>query len=221
MKYNKIEKENLNNVQENKIEDMLTPGENVLWQGKPLKTAFILNNILGLLPFAIIWLAFDSFFIFQVIASGAASQMLGFLIPFFLLHLAPVWIWISKFATSFRRWRNTDYIVTDKRILLRSGFIGMDYQNIFYKDIKNVSLKVGVIDKMLGVGDIHIQCNSFPFVAAQSANTTGGTVIYDIENPYETLNLIQKIIVDIQTDMTYPNDLRPSENHGYKTEYKG
>lgn len=27
--------------------------------------------------------------------------------------------------------------------------------------------------------------------------------------------------MDIQTDIEYPNNLRPSENNGYKTEYKG
>ncbi len=226
MKYNRIEKECMNSVEQSKLENMLGEGETVLWSGKPVKSAFILNSITTLLPFVILWLAIDLFVIIQIVSTGLADQMLGFIIPFFILHLLPVWLWISKFITSFKRWENTEYAVTDKRILLRSGFIGVDYKNIFYKDIKNVTLKVGVIDKMLNVGDIHIQTNSAMGNYTQNGdivygNTiSGGTGIYDIENPYETLNLIQKIILDIQTDMAYPNDLRPQENHGYNTKYK-
>src|SRR5574344_2036717 len=228
MNYNKIENESFKNVQDDKIENMLAEGETVLWRGKPVKKAFVLNSITNSLGFVLLWLAFDGFFIGTMIASGAAMEMLWFIIPFFLLHLLPVWIWISKLVTSFKRWQNTDYVVTNRRILLRSGFIGVDYRNIFYKDIKNVNLKVGFIDKMLNVGDIYIQCNTLlgDFGVSNNFSTNrnssmGGSVIYDIEDPYKTLNIIQKIVLDIQTDMTYPNDLRPNENHGYRTDYKG
>lgn len=221
MNYNKMESENLNTIQDDRIDSMLAEGETVLWRGKPVKKAFILNSIANSLPFTILWLLFDGFFIGTMVATGVAAEMLWFIIPFFLLHLLPVWLWISRFVTSFKRWKNTDYVVTSRRILLRSGFIGVDYRNIFYKDIKDVNLKVGVIDKMLNVGDIYIQCNPLIGNFSSGNPTMGGTVIYDIEDPYRTLNIIQKIVLDIQTDMTYPNDLRPKENHGYNTQYKG
>jgi len=34
------------------------------------------------------------------------------------------------------------------------------------------------------------------------------------------MNRIQKISHDIKTDIIFPNDLRPKENHGYSTDYK-
>ena len=40
---------------------------------------------------------------------------------------------------------------------------------------------------------------------------------YDIEDCYEVYKKIQKIIVDIQTDIEHPNALRPEENPGYKS----
>ena len=33
--------------------------------------------------------------------------------------------------------------------------------------------------------------------------------------------MVKKLQTDIYTDVMYPNDKRPSENHGYNTEYKG
>ena len=54
-------------------------------------------------------------------------------------------------------------------------------------------------------------------------NTTSGTkklfmTLLDIEKPYTRL---QKIVLDIQSDIEFPNAYRPSENPGYKTKYKG
>ena len=82
--------------------------------------------------------------------------------------------------------------------------------------LKNVSLKIGVIDKLLKVGDIYIDTGNTTF-------TNSGTkklfmTLLDIEKPYTRL---QKIVLDIQSDIEFPNAYRPSENPGYKTKYKG
>lgn len=134
--------------------------------------------------------------------------MLWFIIPFFALHLMPVWIWLSNVLTAKKNWENTEYYVTDKRIIIESGFIGMNYQTIYYKDIKNVYLRIGVIDKLLKVGDIYFDINQ---------NRT--QFFLDLENPYELYTKLQKIVLDIQTDIEFPNNLRPNENNGYNTKY--
>lgn len=218
MKYNKIEKQYYNENAEISADSMLMENEKVLWRGKPLKSAFVINSIMPLAPFAIFWLLIDTIIITNSVMSGAFEEMGLFMVVFFAIHLFPVWLWISNCLTSFRRWKNTEYIVTDKRILLRSGFIGVDYQNIYYKDIKDVSLKVGIVDNLLNVGDIYIHGTG---AIVNNRAVKGNTIMYDIKNPYETFKTIQKIVLDIQTDMNYPNDLRPKENHGYNTEYKG
>ena len=76
--------------------DSLTPqklvlgeGEEVLWEGKSKKGAFIATKSLTMFPIAIIWLMLDLSFIVPSIMEG---EMLFFIIPFFTLHLMPVWI---------------------------------------------------------------------------------------------------------------------------------
>lgn len=118
--------------------------------------------------------------------------------------------------TANKKWKNTKYYVTDKRIIVQTGIISASYDTIYYKDIKNVSLKVGIIDKLLKVGDIYIDTGNTTF-------TNSGTkklfmTLLDIEKPYTRL---QKIVLDIQSDLEFPNAYRPSENPGYKTKYKG
>ncbi len=196
----------------NKIEDFLNEDEQILWRAKPKKSAFIWSKILNMLPFALIWLAFDGAFIGLMVSFDLFSSMpvglIIFLVVFFLLHLTPFWIWLSNVITATVQHKNIEYAFTDKRIIIRTGII-IDIQNIFYMDIQGVNLKVGLIDRMLKVGDIYI---------TTKLNTI---VLWDLENPYMIVNKLQKISSDIKADMYFPNALRPEENEGFKTKYKG
>ncbi|MBQ9072003.1 MAG: PH domain-containing protein [Bacilli bacterium] len=190
------------------LDNIIVKGEEIVWRGKPKKSAFIINKILMMLPIALIWLMIDSSFIMVALSSFDFKEIIWFIIPFFALHLMPVWIWLGNVLTANKKWKNTEYAVTNKRIIIMSGFIGMDYQSIYYKDIKNVDLKINVIDKVLKVGDIYFDTNQ---------KVSPGFL--DIENVYEIYPKIQKVVLDIQTDIEYPNNLRPKENDGYNTKY--
>ncbi len=204
---------------EEEMPNPLAEDEQELWSAKPKKSAFIINNIVRMMPVALIWLLFDSFIIYVFISSGAIKEMVLPIIIFFAFHLLPVWIWLGNIITASKKWKNTKYYVTDKRIIIQTGIIGASYDTIYYKDIKNVSLKIGVIDKLLKVGDIYIDTGN-------TTLTNSGTkklfmTILDIEKPYDVYTRLQKIVLDIQSDIEFPNAYRPSENSGYKTKYKG
>ena len=196
----------------------LIEGENILWSSKPKKSAFIINKVLVMMPFALIWLLFDSMFIIPIVKSGQIKEMLFFIIPFFAFHLLPVWIWIANCLTASKKWKNTKYYVTDKRIIIQTGIIGANYETIYYKDIKNVNLRIGLIDIMLGVGDRYIDTGARR--STKNGTRSVKSAILDIENPYEIYPKLQKIVLDIQTDVEFPNAYRPSENSGYNTKYK-
>lgn len=202
-----------NAMERNSLEDMLAEDETVLWRGKPKRSAYIASRVCRMLPVALIWLLFDGGFIGAMIGLGVFKELppfaVAFICVFFALHLIPVWIWAANVATASRAQKNTEYALTDRRVLLRSGVIGIDVNNLFYTEIKSVNLKVGLTDKWFKVGDIYITANS----RAQ--------VISDIENPYQVVTMLQKIVGDIQADIHYPNALRPEENEGYKTKYRG
>ncbi len=194
------------------IAGQLMSDESMIWEGKPKAKAFTINSTLPMMPIALIWLLFDGGFIAAMIFSGAINEMgmmVFLLIPFFALHLFPVWIWLYNVATAKKRWENTEYAMTDRRILLRNGLIGYRYQSIYYTEISDVSLDVGFIDKKLGVGDITISLG----------DGESKVKLLDIEQPERLFSVLQKTIVDIQTDMYYPNALRPDNNLGYHTKY--
>ena len=183
----------------------------LLWREKPNKKAYIWSRVLNMLPFALLWLIFDLTFIVSMflVPGWILSAAITILIMFFLLHLTPVWIWIGGIIKGVKEHKNIEYAFTEKRIIIRSGFIGIDFKNIYCSDVESVNLKVGFVNRVLKVGDIYIKSND------------KSTVIYDIKNPYEITNKLQKVTLDIKTDIYYPNALRPGENSGYNTKYKG
>lgn len=207
------------NISYNDIEGQLMPDESIIWKGTPKKSAFIINSSITMMPFALLWLAFDGFFISTIIASDGTEGMGFFFIGFFAFHLMPVWIWLYNVLTAYSRWKNTAYAVTNRRIIIRNGFIGYQYNSIYYTDISNVSLQVGAIDRMLGVGDIRIATN-ISIGTTKNGNSANTTSILDVENPEHVMGIVQKTVMDIQTDIHYPNALRPEVNPGYNTEYR-
>lgn len=191
---------------------VLTAGESILWRGKPKRGAFIATKSLSMLPIAVIWLILDLNGIKVAFSSG---NMMGFLIPFFALHLMPVWIWLANVVSAGRRWKNTNYYVTNRRIIIQGGFFAVNETSLFYKDLRNARLRIGLLDKLFHTGDI-----VFDDGIAVNNKQNRGHVFEDLEEAEDVYRRIQKIILDIQTDMEYPNAFRPEENPGYQTQYK-
>lgn len=191
------------------LQDIIFEGENMLWQGKPDKFCFLWRTLGKMVPVAIIWLLFDGFFIFTIISSGAAKEMLWFMIIFFAIHLLPVWKVIGAFIKGQLEHKNVLYAITDKRIIVRNGVIGLDFESINYADISNVRVDVSVIERIKQVGTVFITTASGKSICLLS-----------IPEPYNIYKKINKVFMDVKTDIHYPNALRPDVNPGYKTTYK-
>ena len=192
---------------------MLSAGESILWRGKPKRSAFIATKSLTMLPIAVIWLVLDLSFIGTVFSAG---EMLGILIPFFALHLMPVWIWLGNVVTAGRRWKNTNYYVTDRRIIIQGGFFAVNEVSLFYKELRNAQLRIGLLDKLFGTGDIVFDNG----MIMHNSKHSRPYVFEDLTDAQEVYRRVQKVILDIQTDMEYPNAYRPQENPGYQTQYR-
>lgn len=199
-------------MKQNAVEDILEKDEKILQRLKPNAKVIRLEAIFKGMPLALLWFSIDAIFIVTMFATGAVEEapwMIAFMIGFFALHLLPVWLYIANLIKNLAGYKNIEYVFTDKRIIIRSGLVGIDFKSIYYTSLESVNLKVGLFDRLFKVGDIYLKAN------------TQTAVLEDIENPYVYLSKLQKIALDIKSDIYYPNDLRPSENHGYQTEYKG
>ena len=170
------------------LEGQLMQDERIIWRGQPKRSAFILNSSIQIAPFAIIWLLVDSSFIIPLLSAGAmVGKILWFLIPFFAIHLIPVWIWLYKMMNAYRRWKNTEYAISDKRILLTNGLVGNEFYSIYYKDIESVSMQAGKVDRLCGVGVLIVTLNF-----QVDGETAGSAFLLDLERPEEVYGILQK-----------------------------
>lgn len=211
------------------LELMVGKDEKVLWAGRPDKLCFILEGIFNpMLPFALVWFLFDSLFIMAFTSGNTVgiSQSPAVIIPliFVLIHMMPVWIYLSGAILTFRRYQHTQYIVTDKGVYISGGLFAYTCNMKPFMELARVNIHRGIIDQMLGVGDVVLTSNNLADIYGGRVNGRPlevGTTIADIRDYREVFEIIKKLQEDIYTDTMYPNALRPEENHGYRTRYKG
>lgn len=203
---------------ENELKQLVGQNEKIMYEGRPNKKCFIFESIFNpLMPFAIIWALFDIFMIGGALSSGAGDDGWGvFIIVFMLFHLMPVWIYLGGVLLSFRKYRNTYYIVTDSAVYVSSGMFAKRFDTKPFQEMSRVNLHRGIFDQAFGVGDVIITSNQFA-----DRGVAASMKINSISNYTEVYNLVKKLQKDMYTDAMYPNDMRPKENHGYNTEYKG
>jgi len=191
--------------------------EKILYEGKPNKKCYVFESIFNpLLPFALIWAIFDFGVIGGALSTENSGNVLFFLIPFMLLHLMPVWIYLGGILFTVRRYKNTAYIVTDRAIYVSGGVFTTNINTKPFAELSHINLHRGIFDQMFNVGDIIATSNHLN----QNGKITTIT-ISSVSNYIDVFNIVKKVQTDIYTDVMYPNAKRPNENPGYNTEYKG
>lgn len=138
------------------VESFLNEGEIILWRGKAKKSAYVAGKSLAMAPVAILWGCIDFTILISIFNSGAPSGMLLFLIPFFALHLTPVWIWLKMIFSASKEQKTIEYVITNCRVIEFRDNPKYIYKSIYLDKMVDVSLRIGFIDKILGVGDITI-----------------------------------------------------------------
>ena len=213
--------------QNNELKKLINQNEKILYEGKPDKKCFVFESILNpLLPFALLWAFIDFAMLGATLQQASNEQNAIIVIPFLILHMMPVWIYLGGVALTFSRYRNTYYIVTDKAIYASEGVFNKLYKTKPFAELSHVDLHRGIFDQMFNVGDVITTSNQTTTMPSSSMygnrnRSYSGITLNSISNYAEVYNIISKLQQDIYTDTMYPNDLRPKENHGYNTEYKG
>lgn len=129
-----------------------------------------------------------------------------FCFPFIIGILHPFYIMLS--------YKNLLYAYTDKRIIIRTGAWGADYKTTEYDKITDIEVNVGPIGERHDTGNLHF---------IKGTNAKGQKIkdkMYAVSNPYKVFKDLKKVMLDIKSDLYFPNELRPEVNKGYKTAYK-
>ncbi len=198
------------------LRHLIGPEETIFYEGKPDKKCYLLESIFNpLLPIAIVWAIID----FGILGSSLLGGMGGasfFMVPFMLLHLMPVWIYLGGVLFATRKYRNTAYIVTDRAIYVSGGIFTRNINTKPFAELSHIDLHRGIFDQLCQAGDVIATTNQLDRNGKPAVITIGSITGYT-----EVYNLVKKLQTDIYSDTMYPNAKRPPENPGYNTRYTG
>lgn len=176
------------------ISNLLQPDEKVFWQGV-INRKVLYVSILILLSIVIIVAGFLSQGPISYTSGGQTKYISG---PLFGLIIgvigivAALWWYFQQIVT--------EYVVTSKRAMIKSGLIGTDFKSIYFEQMQEVLVDVDLIGKIFSVGTIKIDTGktethsqSSGYGNVQRGNTGGMNIktrtMYSnlsyIETPYE------------------------------------
>jgi membrane protein YdbS with pleckstrin-like domain len=193
------------------FESVKDDDEEILWADKPKFVPYLITG-LGLGVGAVIFVGI--YYAMTVNAKNADGTTGNFN---WLFAAIPIGFFLWEFFRKLFSYNNTRYAYTNKRIMMRTGFIGTDFKSIDYDKISDIEVTVNFVERAFNVGTIK-------FFSGRTETNDGTTKkLYDrweaISTPYEIFKRVKQISVDIKTDFNYPNALRPEINPGYKTKY--
>ena len=182
-----------------KLGRLLQRDEKVVWGGKPVRKAFILPG-LAAIPFGLIFLAFSIFWMWSSASIGAPGFFTLFGLPFVLVGFA---LTFGPSMVLLVRYKNTEYMITNKRIITQTGAIGIDTRFVDFEKIQEVYVQIGFIDKLFGTGTLYAMTagfSGFAFTGRQGYGYPGMQGLRPsfaaLKEPYEVQRLLQEAMAE-------------------------
>ncbi|MFW6117633.1 MAG: PH domain-containing protein [Thermoproteota archaeon] len=166
----------------------LRADEKVLWRGKPVMLPFIVPT-LATIPVGLIFLGFAVIWMRGATSVGAPRFFPLFGLPFVLIGLG---VTVGPSIWQLMRYRNTEYVITDQRLITQTGAIGLDTRFVDLDKIQEVYVKIGVIDKLFGTGSIQVLTAGEVYVGRGRPSIRPS--ISALKEPYEVQNILQEAI---------------------------
>ena len=170
------------------FDQILGKGEEIIDCIKPNKVRYIWLNLLAIFLFSLLIFGIP----FILIFFGLAAEADEGIIPAIGLAVVFGLILIVSIIVLFVGYKKVVYCYTNKRIIIRSGIIGIDYKTLDYELIGGISVNVGLFDKMMkeNTGTI-----SFASAAVRVTNGSGATpyVFHGVDKPYELYKKIKDV----------------------------
>lgn len=136
---------------DNEIKSILEPQEQVVWQGVISRAVMTFYLIISLAIVAGISFFLFSKDIINATVNGNPTTISGFTLGIVVLGIGLIFS-LLVFLSNFVKF----YTITNKRVLIKSGLIGTDFNSIYFTKIRTANVNVGLIDKIFGVGTINI-----------------------------------------------------------------
>ena len=96
----------------------LTPGETILWKGRPQRGHLLTSQDVLMIPFSLFWCSFAFFWTFSALKSGAPFPFALFGLPFIAVGLYMVF---GRYIHTAWQRKRTFYVMTNLKIIRKRG----------------------------------------------------------------------------------------------------
>ena len=142
---------------------LLADGESIVFELRPHWRAILWPIILLLL--VVFAAAFLSFWL------AAMGNLFGTIVMWIVIGAGLLVVIIWAFVP-FLRWISSQYVFTDRRIIVRTGIIAKEGRDMPLSKVNNVTFRVSVMGRILNYGELNIQ----------SASEDSGLDVKDVPN---------------------------------------
>jgi len=168
--------------------ELILEGERIVWVGRSAFKPFILKNLAGLIIPVV----------FLLIPIPLIGVLYGppyvnlFILLFLLLWYCAVGFSLFNFSVyPILLWRNLYYVLTDRRIIVRKGVIGIDYDILDLEYVQQVNLERGIWDRVYGTGTIVVQAIGVKPIEMHS-----------IPDPFRSIDVLKKTVESVRSFKT-------------------
>jgi len=172
--------------------NILEPQEKIIWQDIVDRKVMSFSLVLSLIITIGISVYFFSQKTINYTSNNVPKNVTGS-IPGSIIFIVGLIISLLVFFSNYVK----VYSITNKRVLIKSGIIGTDFNSIYFTQIRSANVNVGLMDKMFSVGTIGIDTGKTEMVTSGSGNNQRSSVqtAYDkllhIKRPYDVYKYFQ------------------------------
>jgi uncharacterized membrane protein YdbT with pleckstrin-like domain len=133
------------------------------------------------------------FFVREIVAGAILLVLLIFLVATFegglqsgalvIMAIATL-AWAGWLLVDYMNWQNTHFVVTDKRVIYRTGVLAKHGVEIPLGRVNNINFHQGLVDRLVGAGSLEIE----------SAGTDGESRFSNVRHPDSVQQEIYRVM---------------------------
>jgi|ETNmetMinimDraft_23_1059889.scaffolds.fasta_scaffold103631_1 uncharacterized membrane protein YdbT with pleckstrin-like domain len=202
------------------LNSMIEKDEKILWSGR----GDLMSTIMHTIGFIAIFVAIGSllYFVFGNL-EGGTCRIMGKIRPVeecnaMARNISLIFFGIAALIPilTYFGFKATEYAISDKRFILKSGMIGADIRSVYYNEIRSIYVVVGLVGKIFSTGTIKIDTGRTKSYKKNDRSVTQYDKINNIKNPYEVYKILQNNIADSKENSPSENSNSDSENTDVK-----
>lgn len=160
----------------------------MLWTSKPVRMAFLLYTWSSI-PFGLLFLGFSLFWTWGAYSARGSDSFYLFGLIFVLIGAG---ITFGPTIWQLASYRNTEYMITDRRTITQTGAVGVDTRFVSLDRVQEIYVKIGLIDKMFGTGSVYALTAGYSALGSGDGTMGSRPSLRALKEPYQVQKLLQQ-----------------------------